>query len=146
MATVTLKHEDINGGVAVRVLCDSITLGGIKNIVSKSNANIDGPVEVQTQSFENPVINMQGVHFVATADYSGSDTILTFADVLILYKHKYNGSNQVILNVTYGNTNLTSLSGTDIPVVLKTFNLPIKIKQSKGGYLPVGTLTFVETK
>ena len=141
MAILQLTHEDINGGDPVKVLASGLTLSGKKHLQLKPNANINGPVEVQTQSFENLTISIQGVHFTGETD------TLDWDDVLTLYQSKYDGTNYIILNVAYGSddTYVAGLTGTDIKCVLETPSLPINMTSSRDGYLPVGTLILRET-
>ena len=127
---------------AIIVKGTSVTPGGKKNIDVSPSANIEGPVKVQTQSFENLNFQIQGVH------YTGEAGTLTWANVLTLYRHKFDNSNPAYLEVTYGDTKqLTGSDGvtTKIPVILESFNFPISTKDSKNGYMPVGSLTFKET-
>ena len=86
MAEVTITHPDINSGNSVRILCNGVTVSGNKNVDSTPNANIGtGPVEVQTQSFENLTYNINGINYT---EESGT---LTWDNVLTLYKSKYTG-------------------------------------------------------
>lgn len=127
---------------AIKVLGQSVTPSGKKNIDVSPSANIDGPVKAQTQSYENLTFQITGIHF--TAD-SGT---ITYENVLTLYRHRFDNTNPAYLEVTYGDTK--TLKGSDgtttkIPVVLETFNFPISVTDSKNGYMPVGSLTFKET-
>lgn len=154
---VTLTHPSINGGVAVRVLCDSVRVGGKKNLVSDPNANNDGTqVEVQTQSPENLTYAVRGIRFTNVAN------TFTYAQLLTLYRHKYDGTTSgangaVILNVTYGGNdangklsgtqNLVGFDGatTNIRVELQDFSFPIDVTQSRNGYIPIADMTLRET-
>lgn len=149
MALVQLTHPDINSGSPVRVLCDKVTVTGSRNSQKNPNANPANSglfelVEVQTQSVENPSLTISGIH------YTGTSGTLTWDDVIILYETPYDGtaSTTTTLNVTYGDsTALKLLAGTsDIKVVLDTFNLPIDARDTDKAKLPIGTLTFIETK
>ena len=142
MARVTIQHADINSGVAVRVKCTGVSVGGKKNNNKTPNANGDDLVYVQTQSYENLTYSISGIH------YTGESGILSWADVITLYKAKNTSTNYAVLTVTYGDsTQLTGLAGTtDIKVALDTLNFPISTIDSKEAYLPVGSLTFTETK
>lgn len=143
---VLLTHTAINSGTAVRVLCNKITPSGTKNIIAKPNATGEELVEIQTQSFENPVYKIDGIHF------TDESNILTYANILTLYKARYNGSNAITLNVTYGGDSAKSLvaacdtTSTDISVIMKTYNCPIDVTDSKDGYMPIGSITLQETK
>lgn len=141
VATITISDSALTPTSKI-IKCNGITVSGSKNIDMTPNSNIStGPVEAQTQSFENLTYAISGVHYT---DESG---VLTWDDVLILYKKKYDGTNYSILNVSYGNsTSLKGLSGsTDIKVLLRVPSLPISATDTRDGYLPIGSLTFVET-
>lgn len=140
-ANIALQHTDINSGVAVNIICDAVTVSGKKNIVSTPYANVSGPSEVQTKAPENFKYVISGVHFTDDAN------TLTWDHVITLYKATYDGTNYATLNVNYGDSKvLNGLSqSTDIKVVLEVPNLPISARDSRNGYLPVGTLTFIET-
>ena len=133
----------ISSSTVRKVLCNKITVSGKANNQSNPNPNKSDLVEVQTQGFENFKYVLDGVYF----DSSVSDS-LTWEDVIVLYKAKYNGTNASIMNITYGDgLILNGLSeSTDIKVILETPTLPIDMIDSKDGYLPKGTLTFIETK
>lgn len=129
-----------------KVRCSACLVSGNKNITSTPNANIDGPVEVQTQSYENLTITLQGVLF-PTSDLNDT-TYFRYEDLLDLYKLKYTGSNQKLLTVTYGgSTVLDGLTATaGIPVVIKSFNIAVNAKDTKAGYIPSGSIILVETE
>ena len=144
-AEVRLVSSQITAPTDVRILCERVTVSGKKNTVVKPNANGDNITEVQTQGFENPKYILAGVRF----DPNASESILTYKNVLELLKAKYNGSSQVLLQVTYGTSNTllstSDLTSTSIPVVLESFTFPVDVRDSRDGYLPVATLSFVET-
>ena len=132
-----------------RVLCDQVVVGGTKKTNSKPNANIDGPVEVQTLAFENLKISLQGVHFPTTTADLADTTTLGYSDLLTMYKSKYTGSNSYLLVVTFGKDVAYTLEGLDstagIPVVVENFSLPIDAKASKNAYMPTGSISLRET-
>lgn len=143
-ANITLQHTGINSGTAVRILADKVTVAGKKNNTAKPDANGTDHTEVQTNTFENLKYNISGVHYDTSVANS-----LQYTDVLILYKEKYNRGNAATLIVTYGNsTILPNLAGetSGISVILDDFNFPIDVKDSRNGYMPIGTLSFIETK
>jgi hypothetical protein len=141
---VTLTYN----GVTYRVLCNQVNVSGKKNNDSTPYTNIAGPVEAQTGAFENLLISLQGVHF------TGESGTLTWAGLISMYKQPYGGASAtgvqgpITLNVRYGSTvNLTGLEGsTNIKVVVDSFSFPIDTKDSRDGYLPIGTVTLKETK
>lgn len=143
-AQITLTSPLINSGNPVTLKCNQISVAGKKNITHKPNANVSGPVYIQTQSFDNLGIGIQGVHFTGT---SGT---LTYDQVMDLYTGAYDNTaaTTVTLNVRYGVSNYLSGSdgATNIKVVLESFNYPIDATQTRDGYLPIGSLTFRETK
>lgn len=143
-ANILLTHTAVNGGTPATIICDKVTVSGKKNIIQKPYANGLSLSEVQTKSFENLKYVISGVHL------TDGTNILDWDDVLALYKASYDGTDAATLNITYGKTGaekvLNGLSAsTDIKVILETPSLPIDARDSKGGYLPVATLTFIET-
>ena len=142
---ITISGGDLTG---TKVLVgSSVKISGNKNLDSKPNENVDGPVTVQTNSYENLVYTINNIHI----DTSVVNAI-TYADLLKIYKHKYTGANPLVLTVTYGSAGvhtLMNLKGetSGINVVLKTFNAsidPAKILDAK--ILDGITLTFTETE
>ena len=132
-----------------RVLCDQVLVGGTKSVVSKPNANVDGPIEAQTLAYENLRLTLQGVHFPFTTADLADTTIFHYSDALTMYKSKYTGANAYTLIVVLGKDvdyTLAGLSSTaGIPVVMESFNLPLSAKASKNAYMPSGSLTLRET-
>ena len=150
MSSVTLTY----GGVPFTVYCNTVQVGWKNNNMAKSKANGGSVVEVVTQSFENPVYTLQGVHLVNEGLESTS--VMTYSDLLAMAKNQYTGSNAITLGFTYSQSGSTeSLVGSDgsttaIPVVIESFNFPINArnKYSDGTneyYIPVGTIVLRET-
>lgn len=143
-AMITLTSPLINSGNPVTLVCNQITVAGKRNITHKPNANVAGPVYIQTQSFDNLGISISGVHFTGT---SGT---LTYAQIMSMYTTAYanTAGTTITLNARYGLSNyLTGSDGaTNIKVVLESFNYPIDATQTRDGYRPIGSLTFRETK
>lgn len=141
--SVTLTHSLINGGVPINIYCTSVGTGNKRSINAKPNANVAGPVEVQGKAVENRKITLQGVMFDTTK------TIVTTEEMEDLLQLAYDGTNAPILTVTYGLTGtetLKSMTGsTSIPVILESYNYPISVTDSRNGYMPIGSMTFIET-
>ena len=141
--SVTITHSLINSGVPVTLQCNKVMTGNKRSINAKPNANVDGPVEVQGKAVENRKITIPTVHFDTEV------TIVTAEEMEDLLQLEYDGTNAPILTVTYGKTGtetLKSMTGsTSIPVILESYSYPIDVTASKGGYMPVGSMTFVET-
>jgi len=130
------------------IKCNSISYALKKSIDKTPNANANSIVEVQTNSFENPVIQISGLKLT---DSVGT---LTLKNIQELIKHNYDGVNKTTLSITYASydqtsernlTSLADLSTTSIPVVLSSHNLTISASDSKDAHLPIGTLSFTET-
>lgn len=139
---ITITNSALTPSV-VTIKATRVSVAGRKGLEAKPNANIDGPVDVQTQSFENPVYTISPVHF------TGQANTLTYDHVLTLYRQKNTSSNATKLVVNYGTsgTLLNSLSqATGIKVVLDSFSLDLDTSDSKDAYMPTATLTFIETK
>jgi len=102
-----------------RVLCSSVVYGGSKSLDAKPNENIDGPVEAQTNAYDNPILTLNGVNLTR------SNGTLTIDDVQRLYKHKYNGANFVLLKVEYGepSTLSSSLDSTEYSTSSNSYEL-----------------------
>jgi hypothetical protein len=137
----------IHNGTTYTVNNTGVTVGGQTNIFNKPNTNGTEVVEIQTQSFNNPTYVLQGVHF------TGKAGTLTYSALLDMYKHRYTGSNPIYLMVSYGaiassDNTLVASDGvtTSIPVVMTSFNFPINTQDTRDGYMPVGSINFVETK
>lgn len=85
MAEVYLTHKTISTSTTYQVHCTSIDIGWRNNIFSKPKANGGEVVEVQTQSFENPVISLKNVHLIegstATREFITYDNLVTLAKV-----------------------------------------------------------------
>jgi hypothetical protein len=142
MATsVTITHPSVNSGVAVTVKGRQILPSGKRNIIAKPKANMGTQARAQIQSAENLRYVISGVHFTGTAGQ------LSYTDILTLYR----STTLATLTVTYGKTGSTSTlkgfdgSTTAIQVALESFNFNIDMSDSKEGYMPTATLTFVES-
>ncbi len=157
-ASVTLTHPSINSGVAVRILCDQVTVGGKRSNIADPNENNEGTqVQVQTQSPQNLIYTIRGVHF------TNQTNTLTYAHILTLYRAKYDGtilgsSAAALFTVSYGGVDsagkysntpisLVGFDGTttSLRVVLDDFNFPVDVKDSKDGYRPIASMTLRET-
>lgn len=137
------------------IFCTGVRVAWNNNNVSKPNANGTTAVNVQTQSFENPIYTLQGVHLTNEA-LESSDTI-TYNDLLTLAKVRYDGtsSTAIELTFTFSNSGTTeTLIGSDgsspIKVVVDSFNFPfIADTEYDDGtneyYIPIGTITLRET-
>ena len=147
-ALITLQHPDINSGTAVRIVGAKVLVSGKTNIQLKPNVlSTNYPTEIQTNTPENIIYNITGVHL------TGESNTLSYSNVLTLYKLNYASLDhatypQIVLTVEYGDTALVSSgasASTSIPVMLDSFTLPIDVKMSKDGYMPIVTMIFKET-
>jgi hypothetical protein len=95
--------------------------------------------------------------------FTGQTNTLTYPMLLTLLKHKYGGASAtganapIIMTLTYGSPtsgkytgatqNLVGFDGTttSIRVVISNFNFPIDVTDSKEGYLPIASMTLLET-
>jgi hypothetical protein len=144
MASVILTNTSLTP-TSLTIKCNQINTSYKKNNVAKPNANIDGPVEVQTQSFENPVYTVSGVHFLLS-----DTTTIQHSHLLDLLAQKYDGTNNSTLIVTYGDGSgrvLADSTGatSGIKVVLDSFSYPVDVSDSRNGYMPIGNIVFRET-
>jgi hypothetical protein len=144
IASVTLTSSLLSPSVKT-VRAVGVTVAWKNNNTADPYVNGTTAAKVQTQTFENPTYALTGVHF------DGGNNVLTYADLLLLAKLRYNGSNSIKLTVVYGlagsTSNLVASDGstTAIPVVLRDFTFPIIVTESTGGYRPVATINFQET-
>jgi len=144
MANITLTNTSLTP-TSLTIKCASVTPNYKANLVVKPNANKEGPVEAQTQSFENPTYTLGNVHYLL--DNTNS---IQQSHLLELLRLKYDGSNYSTLTVTYGDndTVLADVLGatSGIKVVLETFGYPINVTDTRKGYMPVGNIIFRETE
>jgi hypothetical protein len=145
-ARITLAHPSINSGNPVNVFCNQVTVSGKDNITDDPYVNGVQQSEIHTQSFENLKYSIQGINF------TGAAASLAYTDVLTIYKNRYDttAATTCKLRVVYGYGTAKTLVGVDgttmdIKVVMEGFNFPIDAKNTKEGYMPVGSITFVET-
>ncbi len=124
------------------IKCNNLTISGRKNIKNDPNANGLDKVEVQTQSFNNPIYSVSGINF------TGEIGTLTMSHLWQLLKLKYDGTNPILLSGTYGNgTKLIGINAElEIPVIMDSFNFNISTRDTLNGYMPSGNITFIETK
>ena len=128
-----------------RIYASGIKYSGAKNVSSDPNPGSFNIVESQTQSLENPKIVVDNV---SIENDSGS---LTIANILDMYKHKYDGGNPIVLFIHYGSNNENTLLNFDkettgINVVLEDFTIDLDTTSIRDAQKPVISLEFVETK
>ena len=134
------------------VRCNSVQPAWTNNLEGKPDANGTSAVEVHTNSFENPMYNIQGVVITEEAG------TLTYAALLTMAKVKYDGTSttRITLTVDYGENsakNLVSSDGstTAIPVVVKSFSPTIAVSGGKFDtgsnkvFVPQGSIVLKET-
>ncbi len=140
--SLTITHADINGGVAVRVMCGRINLAWKNAVTAEPNALNTAVVEAQTQGFENPVMTIPNIKI------TGAANTLTYAMILTLAKIQYTGSNAPVLTCNFGSSSqLVGSDGatTSIKFVVKSFDFSVDVSDSKNGYMPTANLVIVET-
>ena len=143
MAIVTITHEDLNSGSPIKVQTKSIKVNGSVNLDAEPSLTGAPPVEVHTQTSENLRYTVVGT---LTNETSPTRTLL-WDDLLTLYKTKYNGSNHVTLNITYGDsTTLKGLTGSaDIKVWLRKPSLDLNAGSVRDAEFQDISLEFIET-
>lgn len=148
-AIITLKQSGVNSGDAMTIICQGVTVSGKKTNQVNPNANFDGDiVKIHNVSIDNPVYTINNVRF------TGASGVLTYANLLALFRSKFTGSDPVYLKVVYGKTGSTSqlvdsqgaTESDGIATVVKGFSFSINVVDSQDGYLPVATITLIETK
>jgi len=150
-AIVRLVSSVFSGGTSKRVLCDQVSMSGKANLNSEPNANHVTPTKIHTNTPENISFNIQGIKFNNDAG------TFTWANMLELYRNQYadTAATTAYLNVTYGNStfgtsnvvtaNTAGTTTSNIKVVLSSFSFPISARDSRDGYLPVGSMVLLET-
>lgn len=148
MAVITLTSSALTGS-PVRVLCSSVTVGLKKNLSNKPIENGTNLAEINTLSFNNPTYTLNNVKI------TGASGTLTFKNMLELLKLNYDGTNAPTLTITYGPSttlehmeadNNLAITAEAIPVILDAGSIVISAEDSRNGYLPMASLTFIETK
>jgi hypothetical protein len=146
MAYIKLKHtsitHDLDDDDFVTVLGGSVTYSGKKNNSAEPTANGNDIVEVQTQSYDNPLINISNIKLHDT-------TYLNINDIHTLYKARYDGTDPITLKIAYDTTDKIvpgMLTDTSILVILETFSIVLDARNSDKAYMPVASLSFIETK
>jgi hypothetical protein len=136
MAIVELTHPSVNGGSAVRVLCDAILISGSRTLNKTPYIN-GGLVDVQPVTYNVPSIGLQNIHF------TGQSGTLLISDIDTLYTSKV----AAILNIKYGTNTDLSVSGvTDINCFVENFSTNLSTSTTKEAYQPSGNLTLVQTE
>ena len=146
MADLTLRHPDVNGGTAVRVLATRVAPQFTRLKNHKPDATGTDIKEVQVRGIENPSYQVFNVKL--RPDISGS---LTYSQLIEFMKIQFDGTNPIEMRFNYGEgtgTRLTSYYGSSdyIPVVLYGIGGGFSSVDTKDGYMPNLTLQFIETK
>jgi hypothetical protein len=151
MVSLTLTSSDLTPSV-VRILANTVNVGIKKNNTTQPIENGINLAEVETQSVNNPTYSIQGVSI------TGETGTLTYDHVLKLSALHFNGTNAPRLTLTYGKPTAVTLShlkyvtgnltptSESIPVILESANFNFSAKDTASGYIPQGSLTFVETR
>ena len=126
-----------------RIYGATVALSGKRNNSSSPIPGGTDIVETHTQSFENPKLSLQNINFVDAEDS------LKIEDIYTLYKQKYSGSNPTTITIEYGDSTVVpniAAETTGISCVLESYTINLSSKNIKDASIPMGTLTFVETK
>jgi hypothetical protein len=140
MSEVYLTHKTAITSTSYRVNCTNVSIGWKNNIFSKPNANGGEVVDVQTQSFENPVITLRGVNLVKGSTVTRD--FLTYDELLTLSKVKNTPTEYLILTVNLFDTwiNASAAAPSDavlpdsagllggIKVVIDSFNFDVLVE------------------
>lgn len=127
-----------------KIPAGSVSVSGSRGVKVQPNANIGGPVEGATLSYENFKFNISGIYLKPNIE--SHHTFIDWDDILTLYKMSYNGTNAPILNIKYGGKSMVGTEGSlDIKVLLESPSFNFDPSSTRDAYLPSGTLEFVET-
>jgi hypothetical protein len=148
MASITLTNAALTPST-VTVYCSSVSYSIRKNNYVQPIENGTNMAYVQTNSFDNPMITLNNVIITNTTN------TLSMSNVLELLSHQYDGSNPILLDLDYGKKGVTyglpkwtptGIYQTAVSVILDSANFNISAQDSKEGYMPIGTITFVQTR
>jgi hypothetical protein len=146
MAYIKLKHPSITHNLDtagfVTLMGAKVNYSGKKNNSAEPNANGNDIVEVQTQSYDNPRLIISNIKLHDT-------TYLNIKDIYALYKSRYDGSNPIELKIAYGYDDIVFpglLQDTSVWVILDNFNIDLDARNSDQAYMPIASLSFIETK
>ena len=129
--------------------CNSIKIGFTNNLVAKPNLNGDSVVEVQKQSFENPLYILGGVLLTERSGSLDYDTLLEFAKM-----DNTSSDNYLVLDVDYGVSSSSILPDTSetksgIKVVVKSYDITLALDSYVSGSSRIrvgnGSITLMET-
>ena len=144
--TVTLTNPTINGGTAVKIKCDKVSLGWKNNTDSKPTPNSFAVTEVMKNSFENPVYKIKNAMLISGTNYLTQSLLQQFA------KNRYAGTSatRTTLIVTYGLSDTALLASdcvtTSIPVEVEDFTFNLDQTDSEKAYVPTVDINLRETK
>ena len=144
--TIKLINTNITGSNGLRLLNSKFTYGW-KNLTSEDPSESSyGNVESVFQGWENPQITLNFFLPIDNATYTDGVTYLNWAKWNQLVKNLYDGtsSTQTKLQIKVGDsdtsfsdysTDITTTATTDIPVVIKSYNLSFSPDDSnKSGF------------
>lgn len=152
MVHAKIKYYDVSASTfseSYRVDCSSVQVGFNNKVLAKPSANGGSVVEVQKQSFENPIYVLQGV---LMSEISGT---LTYDKLLEYAKLDTTGDGDyLVLEVDY----LDSSSGATLPDsagvkngikgVIRSYNVNIGLDTIADTSFRAGrgSITFIESK
>lgn len=150
--SITLTHADVNSGTAVKIKGARIGIA-LKNNVN-STPNSDGDL---TSVPDVPVMSSELPRYQITFKIDTESTETNILTQELLYDFMQvdiSSSSQLILNVTYGTSDITLKSWqkiggnrtANIPVVIEPASLSLDQTQSDKAYMITGQFTLVESK
>jgi hypothetical protein len=141
--SITLTSTAFSGASTRKVYASALRVSHKKNNTVAPLENGTAAAYVQTNSYENPRYVLDNVMLQSDTGY------LTYTDVLTLLRTKYGVTNAPTITIAYGTAStLVGVDGTTtaIKVILDSADFSFDTRDSKDARLPVGTLTFIETK
>jgi hypothetical protein len=150
MSEIRILCSAFSGGTSKVCMGTTATVGLRKNNYTQAIENGTNKAIVATNSYENPIYTLNNIQLISTSQLSDTTRVpITYANILELMRLQYDTTNAPTLKITYGaSTVVPQVTGTagPIPVILESANITFDTNDSKDAYLPVASLTFVETR
>lgn len=152
MAEIRLLCSAFSTGTSKVLMGTVATVGLRKNNFTKAIENGTDKAIVSTNSYNNPIYTINNIQLISTSQLSDTTRVpLTYENILEMLDLQYDETipNPVYLKITYGTSSIlpqVDATAGPIPVILETANVTFDASDSKNAYIPIASLTFVETR
>ncbi len=152
MAEIRLLCSAFSTGTSKVLMGTVATVGLRKNNFTKAIENGTTKAIVATNSYENPIYSLSNIQLVSTSQLADTTKVpLTYENILEMMALQYDNTipNPVYLKITYGTSSVVpqvDKTAGPIPVILESANITFDSTDTRNAYLPVASLTFVETR